>query len=112
MIAEQTPEEVIERQKAAVYRLAYSRLQNREDAEDVLQEVFLRYIRNAPEFESPEHEHAWFIRVTVNCAKDQFKTYVRKNTASDDNGETLERFAERRTTARRNSGRLKERLPS
>lgn len=36
MIAEQTPEEVIERQKAAVYRLAYSRLQNREDAEDVL----------------------------------------------------------------------------
>lgn len=38
MIAEQTPEEVIERQKAAVYRLAYSRLQNREDAEDVLQE--------------------------------------------------------------------------
>ena len=96
MIAEQTPEEVIERQKAAVYRLAYSRLQNREDAEDVLQEVFLRYIRSAPEFESPEHEHAWFIRVTVNCAKDQFKTYVRKNTASDDNGETLERFAERR----------------
>ena len=39
MIAEQTLEEVIERQKAAVYRLAYSRLQNREDAEDVLQEV-------------------------------------------------------------------------
>ena len=50
MIAEQTPEEVIERQKAAVYRLAYSRLQNREDAEDVLQEVFLRYIRSAPDF--------------------------------------------------------------
>lgn len=113
MIAEQTPEEVIERQKAAVYRLAYSRLQNREDAEDVLQEVFLRYIRSAPEFESPEHEHAWFIRVTVNCAKDQFKTYVRKNTASDDNGETLRALC--RTSGRRwprTSERLKERLPS
>lgn len=110
MIAEQTPEEVIERQKAAVYRLAYSRLQNREDAEDVLQEVFLRYIRNAPEFESPEHEHAWFIRVTVNCAKDQFKTYVRKNTASDDNGETLERFAERRDDGAPEFGALERAL--
>ena len=110
MIAEQTPEEVIERQKAAVYRLAYSRLQNREDAEDVLQEVFLRYIRSAPEFESPEHEHAWFIRVTVNYAKDQFKTYVRKNTASDDNGETLERFAERRDDGAPDFGALERAL--
>ena len=112
MIAEQTPEEVIERQKAAVYRLAYSRLQNREDAEDVLQEVFLRYIRSAPEFESPEHEHAWFIRVTVNCAKDQFKTYVRRTprpTITERRSSALPNVG---TTARRTSERLKERLPS
>ena len=49
-------------------------------------------------------------RITVNCAKDQFKTYVRKNTASDDNGETLERFAERRDDGAPDFGALERAL--
>ena len=39
------------------------------DAEDIFQEVFLRYFRSAPVFSEEEHRRAWLIRVTVNCAK-------------------------------------------
>ena len=54
---------------AMVYRLAYARLQNRHDADDIFQEVFLRYVRRGPVFASYEHGKAWFLRVTINCCK-------------------------------------------
>lgn len=49
-----------------VYRLAYLRTRSRADADDVLQEVFLRYLKSAPIFESETHRKAWLIRVTLN----------------------------------------------
>jgi RNA polymerase sigma-70 factor (ECF subfamily) len=51
-----------------VYRLALSRTKNIHDAEDIMQEVFLRLVKKAPDFESDEHRKAWIIRVTVNCS--------------------------------------------
>ena len=54
---------------AMVYRLAYAQLRSRQDADDVFQEVFLRYHRAAPSFESEEHRKAWLLRVTANCSK-------------------------------------------
>ncbi len=62
-------EQVISRHSDMVYKLAFAQLRNRSDADDVYQEVFLRYVRKAPTFESPEHEKAWFLRVTLNCCK-------------------------------------------
>ncbi len=62
-------EQVISRHSDMVYKLALAQLRNRSDADDVYQEVFLRYVRKAPTFESPEHEKAWFLRVTLNCCK-------------------------------------------
>ena len=47
---EPTFETVVERYSAPLYRLAYSWCGNREDAEDVLQEVFLKYLRKKPRF--------------------------------------------------------------
>ncbi|WP_353094902.1 sigma-70 family RNA polymerase sigma factor [Tissierella praeacuta] len=52
-----------------VYRLAFSHTRNKSDADDIFQEVFLRYIKNKPKFETEEHRKAWLIRVTINCAK-------------------------------------------
>jgi len=52
-----------------VYRLALIRTQKQVDAEDVVQDVFLRYMRSAPAVMDPEHEKAWLLRVTVNCTK-------------------------------------------
>jgi RNA polymerase sigma-70 factor (ECF subfamily) len=52
-----------------VYRLALVRLRNVPDAEDIVSDVFLRYLRSAPPTMDAEHEKAWLIRVTVNCSK-------------------------------------------
>ncbi len=62
-------EEVILRNSAMVYRMAYSLVKKRADADDIYQEVFLRYMQKGPIFESAEHEKAWFLRVTINCSK-------------------------------------------
>lgn len=66
------PESVLARNAGTVYRLAYLRTGNIHDAEDITQDVFLRYVRRAPTFENTEHEKAWFIRVTVNRTKSFF----------------------------------------
>lgn len=52
-----------------VYRLAYAIVRSGCDADDVFQEVFLRYFRAAPVFESAAHQKAWLIKVTGNCAR-------------------------------------------
>lgn len=62
-----------------VYRLAYARTGNRADAEDVMQEVFLRMVRKAPAFESEEHCRNWLLRVTVNCVSDVFRAPWRRH---------------------------------
>lgn len=50
-----------------VYRIAFSRLKNQSDAEDIVQEVFMKYITNKGIFQDEEHRKAWLIRVTINC---------------------------------------------
>lgn len=60
--------DVLTRYSNMVYRLALSRTRNIADAEDILQEVFLRLIHKKPQFENEEHRKAWLIRVTVNCS--------------------------------------------
>ena len=60
-------EDFVEKYSKMVYRLAVAQMKNKSDADDVFQEVFLRYIKKQPVFKSQEHEKAWFIRVTLNC---------------------------------------------
>ena len=59
----------VERWGDMVYRLALARTASVPDAEDVFQEVFLRYFRHEDKFQSDEHRKAWLIRCTVNRAK-------------------------------------------
>lgn len=66
-------EQEMKKHSDLVYRLAYSQVQNREHAEDIYQEVFLRLYQSDVQFQNAEHEKAWLIRVTVNCGK-SFKT--------------------------------------
>lgn len=88
-----TPNEddVVGRYGNMVYRLAYARVQNRHDADDIFQEVFLRYIRRAPQFASQEHEKAWFLRTTINCCKNLWASaWNRKTTGlSEMNEQTV-----------------------
>ena len=62
-------ENILKKYADTVYRIAFVRVKNRSDAEDITQEVFVRFIKRDPVFETEEHEKAWFIRVAVNCSK-------------------------------------------
>ena len=59
-------------------------LKNRADTEDIFQTVFLKYVTGTTEFESEEHEKAWFIRVTINACKDLLRSFFRSRTVSLD----------------------------
>ncbi len=50
-----------------LFRLCLIRLQNVQDAEDVVQDVFYQYLRRSEPFESGEHEKAWLLKVAVNA---------------------------------------------
>lgn len=52
-----------------VYGIALTHTRNRDDANDVFQEVFLAYHRKRPLFNDEEHRKAWLIVTTVNCAR-------------------------------------------
>lgn len=65
-------DEVIRKYFDMVYKLALSQTKNQTFAEDVTQDVFVRFIHNKDKFESEEHIKAWLIRVTINCSKSVF----------------------------------------
>ena len=48
-------EAVVDRYAGLVYRLAFARTRSRDAADEVFQEVFLRYVSKRPVFESTEH---------------------------------------------------------
>ncbi|MBQ3107645.1 MAG: sigma-70 family RNA polymerase sigma factor [Firmicutes bacterium] len=54
-------------------RLAFTYVKQTADAEDIVQDVFLAYLRTGPEFRDPEGEKAWLIRCTINRSKDVLK---------------------------------------
>ena len=61
-----------------VYRIALHHFADRFDAEDAVQEVFLRLFTWGKPFESGEHLRNWLIRVTVNVCRDILKSPWRK----------------------------------
>ena len=65
-----------------VYRLAYSQTRSVADAEDIYQDVFLRYFQKRPHFESEQHRRAWLLRVTLNRARSLFASAWFRTTVS------------------------------
>ena len=57
---------------------------NREDAQDAVQDCFLRYITKAPDFNSTDHEKAWLIRVATNICHDILRSRKRVSFVSLD----------------------------
>ena len=71
--------EIYDRQVDRVYRTAMVFMKNTQDAEDIVQSVFLTLIEKGIQFDTPEHEKAWFIVTTRNRCKDILKSYWRKS---------------------------------
>ena len=58
-----------------ILRVAFSYMKNTYDAEDIVQEVFLKLVSNKYTFDNTEHEKAWIIRVTINICKNKLKSF-------------------------------------
>ena len=73
-------EEIIKRDGDKLFRVAIAITGNKAEAEDVVQEVFMKLIEKQPHFESPEHESAWLVRVAVNLCKNRIRSHWWKKT--------------------------------
>ena len=67
-----------------LFKIAFLYVGNSADAEDILQDVFIKYLSGRYSFKDSDHEKAWFIRVTQNKALDFLKRKGRKNISLDD----------------------------
>ena len=56
-----------------LYRVAIHNTGNEQDAEDAVQDTFLKLIKNQNSFKDEEHLKAWLIRVLINTSRDLFK---------------------------------------
>lgn len=72
----------VERYQNMVYRTALHALGSPQDADDAVQEVFLRMFRRGDGFDGEEHLRRWLLRVTVNCCRDTLKSPWRKRRTS------------------------------
>lgn len=73
-------ERLVREHGPSIYRLAYARTGSRSDAEDVMQDVFLKLLRSEPQFSDEEHCRAWLLRVTANRAADLCRSAWRRRT--------------------------------
>ncbi len=76
-----TTEEIFRTYTDRLFAIAFTVCQNREDAEDAVQDTLIRYCGAKKDFESEEHIRAWLIRVVINRAKDIRASFWRRKRA-------------------------------
>ena len=74
----------VKRNSQRLYRIALMFTKNHYDAEDIVQNAFIKLFRNQKQFESAEHIDRWLTVVCVNESKNVLKSFFRKNTVSFD----------------------------
>lgn len=66
-------EDILKNYGGSILRLAYTYLHNMSDAEEILQETLIRFLKTAPVLENGEHEKAWMLRVAANLSKNRIE---------------------------------------
>ena len=79
MRSEEQVTKAIAQYSNTVKRICFVHLKNEADTQDIFQTVFLKYALSQVEFESPEHEKAWLIRVAINACKDLLKSFFQNS---------------------------------
>ncbi len=79
-------QQAVNEYSSMLFRIAVTHVANLQDAEDMVQSAFLKYIERQPAFVSREHEKAWLIRVVVNLCKNHTHTaWFRRTVELDEN---------------------------
>ena len=95
-------EETLTKYKNRLFTIALNICQNPADADDAVQDVFIKYYSLKKEFDDETHLKAWLIRVTINRAKDITASFWRRHR------ETLEEYMETLVFEDPEDGRLFE----
>jgi RNA polymerase sigma-70 factor, ECF subfamily len=82
---------LVERHSRSIYRLAYRMTGKPEDAEDVVQETFVRAYRQLVRFEARSNFATWLYRIGFNCSIDYMR--ARPHRESAEPHDTLERLS-------------------
>lgn len=80
-----TDTEIIQKYSKLVYCLALSRTSQPSDAEDVYQEVFLKFVQKKPQFNDEHHAEAWFASVTLNVTRNMYKAAEYRQSVETEN---------------------------
>lgn len=72
----------IEKYADTVKRISFMYIKNHTDADDIMQEVFIKYMLHDGNFKSDIHEKAWIMLVAANQCKDYLKSYWKRNVSS------------------------------
>lgn len=75
-------EEIAERYTDVVYRAALNYCKNKNDAEDAVQNAFMKMLQSKVEFQDEEHIKRWLIRVVINECKNMWNSFWRKKVSS------------------------------
>ncbi|MGM9550729.1 MAG: RNA polymerase sigma factor [Clostridia bacterium] len=77
---------VCEKYFDSIYRLVLCRAKSKDAADDIVQNVFYKYIKTDKEFETEEHVKAWLIRVAINASNSYFtSSWFKKTEPLEDN---------------------------
>lgn len=74
---------LVERHSRAVFRVAHRMTGSAQDAEDVVQETFLKAYRQLGRFESRANFSTWLHRIAVNCSIDLIRARRSRETSHD-----------------------------
>lgn len=77
---------LLEKYERKIFRLAQHITQNREDAEDVLQETFLKAYEHLDQFQGNSKFYTWIVRIAVNQALMKLRKRKTDRTVSMDEG--------------------------
>ncbi|MCR5066918.1 MAG: RNA polymerase sigma factor [Erysipelotrichaceae bacterium] len=83
-IAQQQFAMLYERNYQLVYRICYTYMKNQYDAEDCLEDVFVKVYTGNIEFNDEDHEKAWLTVASINTCKDHLKQFWRKKVVGDE----------------------------
>ncbi len=90
------PENAFKKYADTVYRLSFVRTKSKADSEDILQEVFLRYMKIWQKIETEEHLKAMLLRITINCTNSLKTSFWFKRTEQlDENISVTDKISEK-----------------
>lgn len=82
-ISDKQFEEIYYKHKQTLYNISYSYLKNVSDSDDIVQDVFMKYLNSNNDFKNDDELKYWLIRVCINACINEIKSTYKKRVVLD-----------------------------